>query len=212
MNVSGWQYKREDGVIVGILSDDEMKHCAERGGLSKATLVMHADKTNGKWVEVIHVNGLRERIESVETEKARAAAAEPISVYIPPKPTWRERMKPLGKSLMAVATGATHAVRTVSDVFGKASGNTVCSKCQGEFTRYSTPGQCPLCGEWVLIACGGCGYRAGARSFAENKCTCPRCGTKARIPGIHAHSWGTAMLAATLLVIVLLSIIGIVAL
>jgi hypothetical protein len=46
--MSGWQYKRQDGEVVGILSEDEIKHCAERGGISLDSPVRHEEKTKGK--------------------------------------------------------------------------------------------------------------------------------------------------------------------
>ena len=73
-----------------------------------------------------------------------------------------------------------------------------CNECDREFTRYDTPGKCPVCGEWAKLECSSCGYKGGAKQFYEGGCKCPKCGQKTRVPGAEFNLW---ILVAVLAVI-----------
>jgi len=54
-----------------------------------------------------------------------------------------------------------------------------------------------------LVACGSCGFRAGARTFVENDCKCPRCQDRVSISGTEANTRTIVAMTGVLLVIVL---------
>jgi hypothetical protein len=58
-----------------------------------------------------------------------------------------------------------------------------CPDCGRDFGKYSTPGQCPLCGAWEMIRCVECGYHGAASYYLESDFKCPRCGRETAILG-----------------------------
>ena len=58
-----------------------------------------------------------------------------------------------------------------------------CEECQRDFGKYETVGKCPLCGVWAKIECSHCGRTADAKQYIDAGKKCPKCGTKAAIPG-----------------------------
>ncbi len=183
--MSGWQYKRADGEIVGILSDDEIKSCAERGGISLDSPVMHEEKTQGKWVAASRLMPLRKRIESYQQRQAPPAPPGPMATggYIPPAQP-RISTVPLKTLAQGVQQTAISVIRTaisaIDQYTAKKSLHT-CLKCEREFAKYEVLGKCPLCGEWAIVACETCGLESGAKRFVENECKCPRCGDKVTV-------------------------------
>ncbi len=183
--MSGWHYKRENGEIVGILSEDEIKSCAQRGGITLDSPVMHEEHTRGQWVAAGRLKSLRKRIEaSPPHREAQSAAAPPApSVYVPPP---QPRIPPLPlKSLAAgihgAASGAIGAMANVLERLAAKRQLHTCLKCEREFAKYEILGKCPLCGEWAVVACETCGLESGAKRFVENDCKCPRCGDKVTV-------------------------------
>ena len=183
--MSGWQYKRENGEIVGILSDDEIKHCAERGGLNLDSQVMHEEKTRGMWVAASRIEPLRNRIEAIQQQCSESAATPPavMAVYVPPAPPSASavKLKTLGHGVQQAAASIVLSVTTALERLTAKPPLHVCEKCAGEFARYEVLGKCPLCGEWSIVACRSCGLQAGAKRFVENDCKCPRCGAKVSV-------------------------------
>ena len=197
--MSGWYYERDDGEVLGPLSDDELKHCAERGGIALKSLVMHRQKTKGEWVLANKIGGLRGRIHAAAEAKQKVVAGradEPSPG--PRKPTWKTRMQVariLGtRSLVQMKDYGAAVATKFGDVVNTRTVSNVCASCGGEFTAYDNPGQCPLCGDWQSIVCTSCGLSASARRFVQSKCKCPRCGTKAGIDGAPTTNWPMAAL------------------
>ena len=58
-----------------------------------------------------------------------------------------------------------------------------CQECKGEFAKYGRPGQCPLCGDWLMITCVECGYVGAASFYLDLGQKCPKCGRKTELPG-----------------------------
>ncbi len=183
--MSGWQYKRQDGEVIGILSEDEIKHCAERGGISLDSPVRHDEKTQGKWVAASRFEPLRKRIEAIEQEHRAKEAAEaaPMTGYAPPPKasSSSSRLKELGQGVGQVASSVLHNVAAVANYLTTKKPLRVCLKCEGEFATYEVLGKCPLCGEWAIVSCETCGLESGAKGFVENECKCPRCGSKVSV-------------------------------
>jgi predicted RNA-binding Zn-ribbon protein involved in translation (DUF1610 family) len=183
--MSGWQYKRQDGEVVGILSEDEIKHCAERGGISLDSPVRHEEKTKGKWVAAKRFAPLRKRIEAIEQQQREKEASEasPMAGYVPPPlaSTAPSRLKVLSQGVAQVAMSTLHNVSAVANYLTAKKQLHVCLKCEGEFAMFEVLGKCPLCGEWAIVACETCGLESGAKRFVENDCKCPRCGSKVSI-------------------------------
>lgn len=61
-----------------------------------------------------------------------------------------------------------------------------CEMCGGDFYRFKTPGQCPLCKLYALVRCLGCQYIADATVFINNNDHCPKCGASVTVPGSSA--------------------------
>lgn len=180
--MSGWQYKREDGEVVGILSEDEIKRCAERGGISLDSPVMHEEKTRGKWVPARKIKPLRNRIEAYAQEHAAPEETQPQPVYVPPKP--KSSGAQLGALWGRIQGGSAAILTSVARVAESLTAKKplhVCLKCEAEFAKYEVLGKCPLCGEWAVVACKICGLESGAKRFVENDCKCPRCGGKVNV-------------------------------
>lgn len=180
--MSGWQYKRENGEIVGILSEDEIKRCAERGGLALDTLILHEDKTRGEWVAAGRISALRKRIEESEQRQqaVETPPPQPTAGYVPPRPP-KASVSQFKAIFRGVQQGSVHLgqkIAAVAEYLTARKPLHVCLKCEGEFAKYGVPGQCPLCGEWAVLACEGCGLESGAKRFVENGFKCPRCGAK----------------------------------
>ena len=180
--MSGWQYKREDGEVVGILSEDEIKHCAERGGISLDSPVMHEEKTQGRWVAASRIGPLRKRIEAVEEQHRETLASEssPMASYVPPPQakTPSTQLRVIRQGVERAAVSVFQKAAAVANFLTAKKPLYVCPKCEAEFTKFDVLGKCPLCGEWAVIACESCGLESGARTFVENVCKCPRCGAK----------------------------------
>jgi len=184
--MSGWQYKREDGEVVGILSEDEIKRCAERGGIALDSPVMHVEKTKGQWVPAKRIKPLRRRIEAdLEQRAAESRAANPPKVtgYVPPRPSPTSK-KQLNAITQGVQRGAVSLIQSVTSIAVYLTAKKplhTCLKCEAEFSKYEILGKCPLCGEWAIVACEICGLESGAKRFVENDCKCPRCGGKVTV-------------------------------
>jgi Zn finger protein HypA/HybF involved in hydrogenase expression len=183
--MSGWQYKRQDGEVIGILSEDEIKHCAERGGISLNSPVKHDEKTQGKWVAASRFEPLRKRIEAIERERREKEASEasPIAEYVPPpeaKPS-SSTLGVLGQGVAHVAISIFQNVAAVAHYLTAKKPLHACLKCEGEFASYEELGKCPLCGEWAVVVCETCGLESGAKRFVAIGCKCPRCGSKVSI-------------------------------
>ncbi|MBP89407.1 MAG: hypothetical protein CMJ64_22295 [Planctomycetaceae bacterium] len=58
-----------------------------------------------------------------------------------------------------------------------------CTECGRDFTRFDTPGKCPVCAEWLRVTCPACDYSAGAKRFIDAGRKCPKCGKRVSIPG-----------------------------
>ena len=181
--MSGWQYKRENGEIVGVLSEDEIKHCAERGGLALESPVMHEEKTRGQWVAASRITPLRKRIEANSQHAAESQKPQTMTGYIPPRPpkSSKTQLKAIGQGVQQAVVSVIQTVAAIANFLTAKKPLHVCLKCEAEFAQYEVLGKCPLCGEWAIVACEVCGLESGAKRFLENDGKCPRCGDKVKV-------------------------------
>jgi len=183
--MSGWQYQRADGKVIGILSEDEIKNCARRGGISLDTPVMHDEKTHGQWVAARRIKALRALLEENQKPPAESAPPEPRvkAGYVPPRSPRPSisRLAAVGRGIQEAAGSVGRKIAAVAAYLTAKKPLHVCPKCSAEFAKYVVPGQCPLCGEWAIVACAGCGLEGGAKRFVENGFKCPRCGGKVAV-------------------------------
>lgn len=167
------------------MSEDEIKRCAERGGITLDTPVMHDKKTHGKWVAASRITALRKRLEACQQRQVEAAAPEPqpMTGYVPPREprTSLAQLTTIRRGVQHAASAVIHRVAAVAEFLTAKKPLHVCPKCEAEFAKYAVPGQCPLCGEWAVVACQACGLESGAKRFVENGFKCPRCGGKVKV-------------------------------
>ena len=201
--MAGWHYKRDDGeTAAGVLSDDEVQSRAARGGFEWDSLVMHEKRTLGDWVPAHRIAGLRKRLEAAgkkPSDKPKTLPTPPPTEQRPEEvdnadPTYTTEKGPTWLSRAAAVVAEWSAARTRLNV---------CAKCGRDFARYDTPGQCPLCGEWTVVSCGSCGFRAGARTFVEKDCKCPRCQSRVAVSGAEGNTRAILAMAGAIVVIVL---------
>jgi len=183
--MSGWRYKREDGEVVGILSEDEIKHCAERGGISLNSPVMHEEMTKGEWVAASRIGPLRKRIEAIDQKlrELEASKASPMAGYVPPpqvKTPWA-RLEGIRQGVENATVSVFQKAAAVADYLTTKPTLLVCIKCEAEFAKFEVSGKCPLCGEWAVVMCEGCGFESSAKQFVENDGKCPRCGSNVSV-------------------------------
>ena len=211
--MSGWYYKLDDGEVVGLYSDDEIIHCAARGGIALDTPVKHEEKTKGEWVSASRITGLRTRIETSERSSAAPApSVSPVRGYDPSRRSWRSRFAAVARGLQYGGGWCAGQAAAVATFLSKKSTSYVCTTCEKEFPAANSGGQCPVCGQLAKVVCGSCGFAAGVHRFSQADSDCPRCGTRVALPGTQSSAWpiaGLAVVSVTMVtVLVVLGVAG----
>ena len=202
LEMSGWYYKRDDGEVVGLYSDDEIIHCATRGGIALDSLVKHEEKTKGEWVSASRIGGLRTRIESSGRQSQKSTVAPVIRGYDPARQSWQSRFSLVRRWLQHAVGWFVGVASATATIISRKNTSYVCTTCEKEFAASSTGAQCPVCGQLAKVVCGSCGFAAGAHRFSQVDCECPRCGTKVALPGAQSGAWRIAGLVGVSVVIV----------